>query len=197
LTALASRAYVLLLHYPVYDKHQRVVATAITNLDIHDIARASRTFGLAGFFLATPIEAQRELGRRIVEHWKHGFGATYNERRKEALETVRIVADLAEARAAITEETGVEPLFCVTAARERGTLTEAGLRRELKETGRPLLLAFGTGWGLTEEFLAGADHVLRPIRGASDYNHLSVRAAVAIMLDRLFGEGREPLHPDA
>jgi hypothetical protein len=193
LTALASRAYVLLLHYPVYDKHRRVVATAITNLDIHDIARACRTFGLGGFFLATPIEAQRELGRRIVDHWQHGYGATYNERRKEALEKVRIVADLAEARDAITQETGLDPLLCATAARECGSLTEPELRQALRASGRPLLLAFGTGWGLTEELLAGADHVLRPIRGASDYNHLSVRSACAIMLDRLFGEEREPL----
>jgi hypothetical protein len=195
LTGLASRAYVLLLHYPVYDKHGRVVATAITNLDIHDIARASRTFGLAGFLLATPIEAQRELGRRIVAHWQSGFGATYNERRKEALETVRIVADLAEAKAVVTEAEGAEPLLCATAARERGALTEPELVEKLVETERPLLLAFGTGWGLTDEFLAGADYVLRPIRGASDYNHLSVRAAVAIMLDRLFGEGLRPPRP--
>jgi hypothetical protein len=176
----------------VYDKHHRVVATAITNLDIHDIARASRTFGLAGFFLATPIEAQRELGRRIVGHWKDGFGAQYNERRKEALETVRIVADAAEAKGLIEAETGRAPIFCATAARERGTLTEAGLKAQMETSGRPLLLGFGTGWGLTEEFLAATDCILPPIRGAGDYNHLSVRAAVAIMLDRLFGAGREP-----
>jgi hypothetical protein len=188
LTRLAQHAYVLLLHHPVYDKNRRVVATAITNLDIHDIARASRTFGLGGFYLATPIAAQRELGRRIVGHWKDGFGARYNERRKEALETVRIVSDLSEAREAVRSETGQEPLVCVTAARTHSGLTESELLEEVERLERPLLLCFGTGWGLTDEVLAGADRVLRAIRGAGEYNHLSVRAAVAIILDRLFGE---------
>ena len=32
------------------------VATAITNLDVHDIARSSRTYGLGGYFVVTPIE---------------------------------------------------------------------------------------------------------------------------------------------
>ncbi len=33
-----------------------------------------------------------------------------------------------------------------------------------------------------------ADFFLEPIKGPSDYNHLSVRSAVAIVLDRLLGE---------
>jgi hypothetical protein len=189
---LARRAYVALLHYPVYDKRRRVVATAITNLDIHDIARASRTYGLGGFFLTTPIEAQRDLGSRIIAHWRGGFGAVYNERRKEALDVVEIAADLEEARGRVRALTGAEPLVCATCARPHGALTEGQLRAELAASGRPLLLIFGTGWGLTDELLASVDRVLRPIQGGSDYNHLSVRAAVAIMLDRLFGDREEP-----
>jgi len=184
----AGRTYVALLHHPVYDKRGRVVATAITNLDIHDIARACRTFGLAGFFLTTPIAAQRELGSRIISHWRGGFGAVYNERRKEALEVVTIASDLDEVRARVREHAGAEPLTCATCARPRGTLTEGELLGEVRASGRPLLLLFGTGWGLTEELLGGVDRVLRPIRGGTDYNHLSVRSAVAIVLDRLFGD---------
>ena len=189
---LAARAYVALLHHPVYDKRRRVVATAITNLDIHDIARACRTFGLGGFFLVTPIAAQRDLGNRIIGHWRGGFGAVYNERRKEALDVVTIASDLDEARALVRARTGAEPLTCATCARPRGTLTEAQLVDDLRLGGRPLLLLFGTGWGLTDEVLAGVDRVLRPIRAGSDYNHLSVRAAVAIVLDRLFGDRESP-----
>ena len=33
-----------------------------------------------------------------------------------------------------------------------------------------------------------SDYILEPIRANSKYNHLSVREAVAIILDRLFGE---------
>ncbi|PID40198.1 MAG: hypothetical protein CR984_04510 [Proteobacteria bacterium] len=49
----------------------------------------------------------------------------------------------------------------------------------------PLVLAFGTAWGLADEFMAAADHVLEPLVGKGTYNHLSVRSAVAIILDRL------------
>jgi hypothetical protein len=184
----AVRAYVALLHHPVYDKRHRVVATAITNLDIHDIARACRTFNLGGFFLVSPIAAQRDLGSRIIGHWRGGFGAIYNERRKEALDIVTIASDLDEVRAHIRDLAGAEPFTCATCARPRSTLTEAQLMSEVRADGRPLLLLFGTGWGLTDELLGQVDRVLRPIRGGGDYNHLSVRAAVAIMLDRLFGD---------
>jgi hypothetical protein len=53
---------------------------------------------------------------------------------------------------------------------------------------RPFLLVFGTAWGLTREFIEAADYVLAPIMGATGYNHLSVRSAAAIVLDRLLGQ---------
>jgi hypothetical protein len=49
------------------------------------------------------------------------------------------------------------------------------------------VLVFGTGWGLTEEVLGRADDLLEPILGTGAYNHLSVRSAAAIILDRLRG----------
>ena len=45
----------------------------------------------------------------------------------------------------------------------------------------------GTGWGLTDEIMSMADVTLEPILGPTDYNHLSVRSAAAIILDRLRG----------
>jgi len=56
----------------------------------------------------------------------------------------------------------------------------------LRETA-PFLILLGTGWGLTDEILARSDYILEPIEGDSDYNHLSVRSAAAIILDRLLG----------
>ena len=70
--------YISLLHYPVYDKNGRVVSTAVTNLDIHDIARMSKTFGLAGYFLVTPVDDQREMVQRILQHWLAGPGRDYS-----------------------------------------------------------------------------------------------------------------------
>ena len=62
--------------------------------------------------------------------------------------------------------------------------------RTLLEGEDPLLMLFGTGWGLTKEVKAEADFRLEPIEGKG-YNHLSVRSAVAIILDRLLGERTE------
>jgi len=52
---------------------------------------------------------------------------------------------------------------------------------------KPYLILFGTGWGMTEELIGKADAVLPPILGENEYNHLSVRSATAIILDRLIG----------
>ena len=41
---------------------------------------------------------------------------------------------------------------------------------------------------MTEDVFARADMVLEPIVGAGKYNHLSVRGAAAIILDRLLGK---------
>ena len=48
-------------------------------------------------------------------------------------------------------------------------------------------MVFGTGWGLAPEVMARADLRLAPVLGPTDYNHLSVRAAAAVILDRLRG----------
>ena len=73
-------------------------------------------------------------------------------------------------------------------------VTWQGLRRQLRQDDRPVLIVFGTGWGLAPEVLAEADLRLAaivrdPEVGPPDdgYNHLSVRSAAAIALDRLLG----------
>jgi hypothetical protein len=55
------------------------------------------------------------------------------------------------------------------------------------QRGQPYLLVFGTAWGLAEPFISEADYILEPISGRTDYNHLSVRSAAGIILDRLLG----------
>jgi hypothetical protein len=186
LAELARRTWVALVHHPVLDKEGRTVTTAVTNLDIHDIARASRTFGLAGYFVVTPITAQRELVAQIVGHWTRGAGREHNDKRTDAVSLVHIVPALEDAVA----QAG-RPYVVATGARPRGGTVSAGALRA-DRVGRPesLLLVFGTGWGLSAEVFAGADAVLDPILGPDPndrYNQLSVRSAVAIVLDRLFG----------
>jgi hypothetical protein len=181
--------YLALLHHPVYDKNGAVVTTAVTNLDVHDIGRLARTFEVRAFYVATPVPTLRRLVERVMRHWSTGPGATYNETRKDALARVRLADDLDAAIADVERETGQLPYLVATSARE-GTdrLSYAALRDRLAEDGRAVLLVFGTGWGLTPEVLDRADAVLEPIRGRRDYNHLSVRSAAAIILDRVLGD---------
>ncbi len=180
--------YLALLHFPVYDKNGAVVTSAVTNMDIHDIARSGRTFGVRRFYVVTPVHALRELAGRILEHWETGHGAAYNRTRKDALEIVRLTEDLDHTIIDVEHDAGAPPLLLVTSARTRQpTLGYDGLRRMIRDGDRPLLVLFGTGWGLTEEVLGRADHRLPAINGVGTYNHLSVRTAAAIVLDRACG----------
>ena len=187
--AIAGRSYVALVHYPVYDKNRRVVATSITNLDIHDIARSSRTYGIASYFLVHPVAAQRELASRIVGHWQDSEGRKQNDFRSDALSSVRVASSIEETIAAITAMHGQPPLVVgTTAQRQPGALAYSELLGLPELESRPLLLLFGTGWGLPPSVVASADATLPPIRvEGTGFNHLSVRAACAIALDRLRG----------
>jgi tRNA (guanine37-N1)-methyltransferase len=185
-----SRAdvYLALLHSPVYDKNRQVVTTAVTNMDIHDIARSGRTYGLRGFYVVTPVKALQKLALKIIDHWEVGYGSQYNVTRKEALQIARIADSLDDAIIDIERETGQKPMLVGTSARGGTDRTSfAQLRDMLHRETRPYLILFGTGWGLTEAVFSQSDYVLEAVAGDSDYNHLSVRSAAAIILDRLLG----------
>jgi hypothetical protein len=183
--------YVALVHGPVLNKRGDRITTAVTGLNIHDIARAVTTFGGGGYLLVTPLSAQQRLVRRIIGHWEGGFGSRYNPNRKEALAAVRVVDALADATALIAAEEGAPPTVVATSARAVDGVAAVGyaaLRRRLAADGAPVLLVFGTGWGLAPEVMAAVDALLPPILGPVGYNHLSVRSAVSIVLDRLAGD---------
>jgi hypothetical protein len=176
-----------LVHHPVVDRQGVTVTTAITNLDLHDIARSSRTYGVTDFFVVHPIAAQRELAERVREHWMTGSGSRRIPDRTPALEILRVVVSLEQAIA----ELGGDVELWTTSARVRpSSLSHEKARAQLESEGRPVLLVFGTGWGLAEAVHERSHAHLVPIRSAvSDgYNHLSVRAAAAILFDRLRGE---------
>jgi len=181
--------YLVLLHHPVYDKNGAIVTTAFTNRDVHDFGRLARTFAVRAFYVATPVPTLRRLVERIMRHWETGPGAAYNHTRKEALALARLAHDLDAAVADVERESGMMPRLIATTAREGGhRLSFAELRRRLAAERQPQLLVFGTGWGLTEEVLGRVDDVLEPVRGGDGWNHLSVRSAAAIILDRVRGD---------
>ncbi len=179
--------YTALVHHPVYNKNREVVASALTTIDLHDLARLTATYGLKGFYLLTPLEDQRRLAGDMIEHWCQGWGASYNANRAEALALVRLARNLDEARADIAGRSGAEPLLMATSAVEGPGRTSFEEGRKMLRQDRPALIVFGTAWGLTDEALAGCDLLLEPVKGPTNYNHLSVRSAAGIVLDRLFG----------
>jgi len=181
--------YLALLHYPVYNKHRDIVTTAVANMDVHDIARIARTYGIRRFYIITPIDAQQTLIRKILDHWLTGFGATFNPSRNEAFQIVGIVGSLDDALDEMAALSGRKPEIVVTGASLSGdVLSCKAMRQRMTETENPFLLLFGTGWGLAESVLMKGDYRLAPIRGTDHYNHLSVRSAVAIILDRLLSK---------
>ena len=179
--------YVALTHYPVVNKSGAVIASALTNLDLHDISRAAKTYGLKSFFVVTPLEDQMELAERIISHWTDGFGGTYNPDRRRALELIRIRDSLSAVCSEVAAEENNYPLTVATCARRYPTSISYEKLRVILNNGKPYVLVLGTAWGLAEEFISSADYVLEPITGNTDYNHLSVRSAAAIMFDRLLG----------
>ncbi len=186
---MRSNLYLGLVHYPVYDKRKEIVATAVTNFDVHDIARCARTYGVGGFFVITPLESQVQLVDRIIRHWMEGAGAIYNPTRGESLSLIRVSRTIEEADREISTLWKDSVKKVATGASPHPKSIGYGtLRKQIEEKNeKPFLLLFGTGWGLTQEVKESAEHVLSPIEGKG-YNHLSVRSAVSIILDRLLGE---------
>jgi hypothetical protein len=181
--------YIALLHYPVYNKNKVVVTTAIANMDIHDISRAAKTYGAKRFYIVTPLKAQQLLVGKILHHWQDGYGAKYNPSRKEAFELVYLKDSFDDVLEELSEIAVGKIKFIVTGADLKGKLLSfKTLKNKILEDLNPHLLVFGTGWGITEEIIKRADYLLEPIKGFCNYNHLSVRSAVAITLDRLWGQ---------
>lgn len=182
-----SSLHVALIHHPVVNKKGEVIGSAFTNLDIHDIARAAKTYGVENYFIATPYEDQQQLIGELLEHWRSGHGATYNPARKEALSIVRLASSLDEVLDRLTKQYGERPLVVATSAQMRkNSLGYRELGQRIKN-GNPVLLLFGTAHGLAPEILQVTDATLPPIKGGTEYNHLSVRSAASIIFDRLLG----------
>jgi len=177
-----------LVHYPIFNRNREKVTTSVTTIDVHDIARTARTYAVEPFYVVTPIEAQREMVRRLIDHWATE-GALRDHPRAEAISKARLVPSLDIAVEHFETEYGRRPRVVVTGASlDHGLTSFSELRDSMHgKSGLPTLLVFGTGWGLVKEITDNADVRLAPIDGIGDFNHLPVRAAVAIVLDRLLG----------
>lgn len=180
---------IALVHWPVVDKAGTTVVTNVTNFDIHDIARAATTYGIKRYYIVNRLKDQLAFVARVLDHWRTGYGKSFNPMRKTALSPVIGVETVEDA----VKDWG-NPILVATSARSGENRRSFRQMREMiwegKTEGRPILLLFGTGYGLHSELLDRCDYILEPIQGMppEDYRHLSVRSAVSICLDRLLGK---------
>ncbi len=179
---------VALIHYPVINRKNELIGSAVTNLDLHDIARASRTYGVGTYWVVTPDIQQQELAAQIVAHWTTGYGGTVNADRANALSLIRICSDFDEVVEASTQKNGERPLVVATSAGSHANSMTYGTLKKKMEQGVSVLVLFGTAWGLAPEIMEKVDCLLPSITGPGEYNHLAVRSAASIVLDRLLGD---------
>lgn len=184
---VAETVAIALVHHPVVNKIGEVIGSAVTNLDLHDIARVARTYGVGRYYITTPYEDQQKLVREILDHWQTGHGSTYNPARKEALSIVDTQESLDNVIDELEQRHGSRPLLVATTAKvSEKTISYSNLQERIANN-QPILLLFGTAHGLSPEVMNKVDSVLPPIEGGTNYNHLPVRAAAAIIIDRLLG----------
>ena len=182
-----QRFYIFLVHYPVLNKNGEKIASAIANFDLHDLSRLARTYGLKGVYIIQPLEDQRKLAEELIDYWLTKKGAQYNPLRKEAIKLVKIFETLDSAILEVESIEGERPILLGTdASPKRKYVKCEEIRNLLWE--KPLALVLGTAWGLCDEVLDKCDYFLEPIWGRLDtYNHLSVRSAASIFIDRILG----------
>lgn len=179
--------YIALVHYPVLNKEGRVVTTSITNFDIHDLCRTACTYGVKKVFFVTPSEPQQKMVHYISDYWQRGTGSQYNPDRKDALDLAEVSDSLEQTCLTIEALSGKKPdLIVTTAKNSENSISYNFFKEHYAKTTQPILLVFGTGHGLALPLIKNIKWVLQPIKPVIDYNHLPVRSAVAIILDRIF-----------
>ena len=184
-----------LVHYPVSLGPKKIGASSLTNLDIHDIARISRSYAMGSFYPVTPLGDQLRVLEEILRHWTRGPGGTGNADRAQALGLVQPATSLEEAVAHMTAQHGTRPRLVASSAvwpakgkaskPESMPMTPRDVRRWCDQG--PVMLCLGTAQGLAPEVLEQCEGTLRPVRFLG-YNHLSVRSAAAILADRILGD---------
>jgi len=180
---------VALLHDGMVDKTGKTVTTSVTLIDVHDISRSCKTYGVDSLFVVHSSQMMRSLVRTVKQHWDGDFGSRYNPNRQDALGVLSIASDLDEVLMQVERRTGKIPKIIATSAHDGDSRISYGdMTRTMEQSDDSYLVIFGTGWGMGPDLMSRADYILKPIYGPTPYNHLSVRAACAIILDRLQGK---------
>lgn len=194
MSAMKHKVAVVLLHYPVTSRTGDPITTSVTNLDIHDIARSARTYEVDHYYLVTPLIEQKEMVDRILGYWKLEKTKEWHPDRHAALSRIEILPFFEEVKADLNARyPGLTLEVTMPDARPLpNQLSYQAIRKKWAEEPSfgVKIIVFGTGGGVAAPFFPEVHTYLDPIYGPlgkEGYNHLSVRAAAAIVLDRLFG----------
>ncbi len=179
-----KKVYLALIHYPVKGKQGEIITSSITNMDLHDIARSCRTFDVKKYYIVSPLPQQQKVAQKIIDHWHLPQNEQYHPDRSEAFKRIVLKNSLREVIREIESKEKIRPKILATCAKNHGQELSWNQAIEFIDK-EPVLLLFGTSWGLSEEVIKESDGQLPPIQGCGDYNHLSVRSAVAIYLYKL------------
>jgi hypothetical protein len=190
---MKHKTVVVLLHHPVTNRKGELITTSITNMDLHDISRSCRTYEIDHYFLVSPLSEQRSLVQTIIDHWNQGVQAEWHPDRAEAMTRVQLVESFEDVKNTMSGLYPGMPLEVAMpdARRLPHQLSYSQVREKWALEGQQgvKIIVLGTGWGVAPEFFPEVHTFLAPLygpRGPEGYNHLSVRAAAAIILDRLF-----------
>lgn len=188
--------YVALCHADVLIGEERVPGTtSVTSIDIHDIARSCKTYGIKQYWIVTPLLDQQKIVKRFLDFWHSDTGESYNAQRQKAITLVNLTESIDKTIEHIEREEGKRPIVIATSARQVQDVQGITFfdQERVWQHGRPVLILLGTGKGLTEDVIAKCDYVLDSIGGFTNFNHLSVRSAAAIILDRWLGIHRKKM----
>ena len=138
---------------------------------------------------------QKALVERIIGHWNAPKTQARHPDRFEALSRTQMVHSFEDVKTDLnTRYKGMPLEVAMPDARPLpNQLDYAQVRRKWDSEAQSgvKIIVLGTGWGIAPEFFPEVHTFLAPIYGPlgrEGYNHLSVRAAAAIILDRLFGD---------
>lgn len=178
-----SPVHLCLVHHPVVNRNDERITSVVDEFDFFDACRLGQTYRVAQLLIVNPVPAQRDLTRRLIAHG--ASPSRHGERGR--FERARWVPTLDDAIDQVASVEGRRPTVIATTARAWPDAVGYDEVRRRIDAREPILLLVGKAWGLHDEVLQEADRVLEPIRGPDPYNHLSVRSAMAIMIDRLLG----------
>ena len=187
-STINKNIYIALVHYPIENIKGEIIKTSLTNLDIQDIARSANTYGINKYFITHPVKEQRMLAEKVIKYWSNEKVRKNDNTKHSSIDKIIVKNSLNSAIREIKKKHGTKPITIATDARMVHNMTSySTLRDRILNIDEPVLIIFGTGWGLPKNTLESADYILKPVGGYHEYNHLSVRSAVAIILDRLLG----------